>query len=186
MLTAVGGLQPNAARHVKITRRAEYGVLPLPNAVEDTEKKVSTVEISMGSLRENVNPAEDILLQPYDVVSVERAEMIYINGEVGKVGAIELGERDSVSIAQALTMAGGFSRDAKRGKVRILRPILGTNRRAEIEVDVNRVFEGKDLDVPLLPNDILYVPRSYSRLMWQTASSVLLPMIPYVIFIAAQ
>ena len=186
MLTAVGGLQPNAARQVKVTRRAEYGIIPLPNAVDDPEKKVSTVEISMGSLRENVNPAEDILLQPYDVISVGRAELVYINGEVGKVGGIELGERDSISIAQALTMAGGFTRDAARGKVRILRPILNTNRRAEIEVDVKRVFEGKDLDVPLLPNDILYVPRSYTRLMWQTAGQILLPMIPYIIFIAAQ
>jgi len=186
MLTAVGGLQPNAARHVKVTRRAEYGAIPLPNSVEDNEKKISTVEISMGSLRENVNPAEDILLQPYDVISVERAELIYVNGEVGKIGGIELGERDSISIAQALTMAGGFTRDANKGKVRILRPILNTNRRAEIEVDVKRVFEGKDLDVPLLPNDILYVPRSYSRLIWQTTGQIVLPMIPYIIFIAAQ
>jgi polysaccharide export outer membrane protein len=186
MLSAVGGLQPNAARHVKITRRAEYGAIPLPSAIDDPEKKISTVEISMGSLRENVNPAEDILLQPYDVISVERAELVYVNGEVAKVGAFELGERDSISIAQALTMAGGFTRDAKRGKVRILRPILNTNRRAEIEVDVKRVFEGKDLDVPLLPNDILYVPRSYTRLIWQTTGQVVLPIIPYIIFIAAQ
>lgn len=186
MLTAVGGLQPNAARHIKVTRRAEYGSIPLPNAVEDTEKKISTVEISMGSLRENVNPAEDILLQPYDVISVERAEQIYVNGEVARVGSFELGERDSISLLQVLTMAGGFTRDAKRNKVRILRPILNTNRRAEIEVDVTRLFEGKDLDVPLLPNDILYVPRSYTRLVWQTTGQILFPIIPYLIFIAAQ
>lgn len=186
MLTAVGGLQPNAARHIKLTRRAEYGPIPLPNAIEDPEKKISTVEISMGSLQENVNPAEDILLQPYDVISVERAGMIYVNGEVAKVGGFELGERDSLSILQVLSMAGGFTRDAQRGKVRILRPILNTNRRAEIVVDVKRLFEGKDVDVPLLPNDVLYVPRSYSRLIWQTTGQVLLPMLPYIIFIAAQ
>jgi len=186
MLTAVGGLQPNAARHIKVTRRAEYGPIPLPNAVEDTEKKVSTVEISMGSLRENVNPAEDILLQPYDQISVERAEQIYVNGEVARVGSFDLGERDSISLLQVLTMAGGFTRDAKRNKVRILRPILNTNRRAEIDVDVTRLFEGKDLDVPLLPNDILYVPRSYSRLVWQTTGQIIMPIIPYLIFIAAQ
>src|ERR1700730_18095222 len=80
MLTAVGGLQPNAARQVKVTRRAEYGAIPLPNAVEDPERKISSVEISMGSLRENVNPAEDILMQPYDVISVGRAELVYVNG----------------------------------------------------------------------------------------------------------
>jgi polysaccharide export outer membrane protein len=186
MLTAIGGLQPNASRHIKITRRAEYGTIPLPGAIEDPEKKISTVEISMGSLRENVNPAEDILLQPYDVISVERAEQIYLSGEVTRSNAIEMGERDSISIVQALTLAGGFTRDAAKGKVRILRPILNTNRRYAIEVDLNRVFDGKDNDVPLLPNDVVYVPRSYARQIWQSVSQVLLPLIPSIIFLAAE
>ena len=186
MLTAVGGLQPNASRHITVTRREEYGAIPLPNAVVDPARKVSTVEISMGSLRENVNPAEDIVLQPYDVISVGRAELVYISGEVGKTGGIELGERDSITILQALIQAGGVSRDAKKDKVRILRPVLGTNRRYEIDVDVERVFEGKDLDVPLLPNDVVYVPHSYSRQIMQTAGQIIFPIIPYVIFIAAQ
>jgi polysaccharide export outer membrane protein len=186
MLTAVGGLQPNASRHITLTRREEYGAIPLPNALVDSSKKVSTVEISMGSLRENVNPAEDILLQPYDVISVGRAELVYLSGEIGRTGGIELGERDSISILQALIQSGGFSRDAAKGKVRILRPILNTNRRAVIDVDVKRVFDGKDLDVPLLPNDVVYVPRSYTRLAVQTLSQIALPMIPYIIFLAAQ
>src|SRR5258708_29861492 len=106
--------------------------MPSHIANEDAKKNISTGEIIMGSLRDNVNAAEDIVLEPYDVISVERAELVYVNGEVGKVGGIELGERDSVSIAQVLTMAGGFTRDAHRGKVRILLPILNTNRRASI------------------------------------------------------
>lgn len=186
MLAQIGGTQPNASQRITITRRAEYGPIPLPSAVDDPEKKISTVEISLASLRQNVNPAEDILLQPYDVISVERAEQIYVTGEVQKTGPLELGERESMSIAQVLTMAGGFSRDALKGKVRILRPILGTTRRAAIEVDVKRIFEGKDNDVPLLPNDILYVPRSYTRLFWQTFGQIALPMLPYVIFVATQ
>ena len=184
MLSSIGGLQANASRHIKITRRAEYGTIPLPTAVDDPEKKISTVEISMGSLRENVNPAEDIVLQPFDVVSVERAELVYINGEVGKVGGIELGERESVSIAQALTMAGGFSRDANRGKVRILRPILNTDRRAAIDVDANRVLEGKENDVPLLPNDVLFVPRSYTRTFVTVLGTVSLAILTPLIYLA--
>ena len=43
-----------------------------------------------------MNPAENILLQPYDVISVGRAELVYVNGEVTKVGGVELAERDSV------------------------------------------------------------------------------------------
>jgi polysaccharide biosynthesis/export protein len=178
MLTAIGGLQPNASRHIKVTRRAEYGAIPLPNAVDDPEKKISTVEISMGSLRENVNPAEDILLQPYDVIAVERAEMIYITGEVGRVNGLELGERDSISITQALTLSGGFGRDANRSEVRVLRPIENTNRRAEIDINVQRVLEGKDNDFPLLPNDLLYVSRSYKRVIWTTLGQIALQTLP--------
>jgi polysaccharide export outer membrane protein len=176
MLSSIGGLQANASRHIKVTRRSEYGTIPLPNAVDDPEKKLSTVEISMGSLRENVNPA--------DVVSVERAELVYINGEVVKVGGIELGERDSVSMAQALTMAGGFSRDANRGKVRILRPILNTDRRAAIDVDVDRILEGKENDVPLLPNDVLYVSRSHSRAVLTVMGTIALSTLTPLIYLA--
>jgi polysaccharide export outer membrane protein len=186
MLASIGGLQPNASRRIKVTRRAEYGTIPLPNALVDSAKKISTVEISLGSLRENVNPAEDILLEPYDVISVERAELVYVNGEVGKVGGIELGERDSVSIAQALVMAGGFNRDAKRDKVRVLRPILNTTKRAEIDIDVNRVFEGKENDFPLLPNDVLHVTRSNKRTFWLTLGQIAIPILPYIIFVGVR
>lgn len=162
MLSAIGGLQPNASRRIKVTRRKEFGPIPLPNAVESNDGKVTTVTISMGSLRENVNPAEDIVLQPFDVISVERAEMVYVNGEVGRIGAFELGERDSVSVVQLLTMAGGWSRDANPAKARVLRPVLNTSRRAEIPLNVKRIFEGKDSDFPLLPNDLLYIPKASS------------------------
>ena len=181
MLTAVGGLQPNSSRRIKITRRSESGPIPLPNAVEDAEKKTSTVEISMQSLTENINPAEDIVLRSYDIISVDRAERIYVSGEVGRVAAIELGERNSISVAQALTEAGGFTQNAHRDKVRVLRPILGTNRRAEFDIDLKRVFEGRDIDFPLLPNDVLYVPRSSTRSVLAPMGASFLGSIPYII-----
>jgi polysaccharide biosynthesis/export protein len=186
MLSSAGNLLPNADRRITITRHEEYGPIPLPDAIVDPEKKVSTVEINLGSLRQNMNPAENILLQPYDVISVGRAELVYVNGEVTRVGGVELAERDTISIAQVLSQSGGFGRDAKREKVRILRPILGTNRRYPIEVNAKLLFEGKGLDVPLLPGDIVYVPRSYSRQFWQTFSSVAIPMLPYIVFTLAQ
>jgi polysaccharide biosynthesis/export protein len=183
MLSSVGGLQQNADRHIKVTRHEEYGAIPLPDANVDSEKKVSTVEISLGSLTQNMNPAENILLQPYDVVSVGRAEPVYVNGEAARVGGIELAERDSIPILQALTQSGGFTKDAKKDKVRILRQIEGTTRRYKIEVNVAELLDGKGFDVPLQPGDIVYIPRSYVRQFWQTFSSVALPMIPYIIFL---
>jgi polysaccharide biosynthesis/export protein len=186
MLATVGNILPNASRHITITRHEEYGPIPLPGAIVDPEKKISTVEISLGSLRQNISPAENILLQPYDVVSVGRAEMVYMNGEITRIGGIELGERESISVMQALSQSGGFSPSAKKEKVRILRPIEGTNRRAVIYINAKALFDGKGLDVPLLPGDIVYIPRSYTRQFWQTFSSVALPMLPYIIFLIVQ
>jgi polysaccharide export outer membrane protein len=181
MMVQVGGLAPNASRHIKLTRRAEYGVIPLPGAIEDPEKKISTVEISMGSLRENVNPAEDIILEPFDVITVDRAEQIYINGEVFRTLAVDLGERDSISLLQAVTQAGGFTRDANRSKVRILRPILNSTKRAEIEINVNDIYTGKANDFPLLPNDVLYVSRSYKRVVWTTVGQLIISNGPIIV-----
>jgi polysaccharide export outer membrane protein len=158
MLTTVGGLQPNASRRIRITRRTDYGTLPLPNAQEKKDKRISTVDINLDDLSVNINPEEDIALQPYDIVSVERAERVYVLGDVGKPTSIELGERSSISIAQALTEAGGFSNGAKDSNIRILRLISGTDRRAEIVINAKRVLQGKDRDFPLLPNDVLYIP----------------------------
>jgi polysaccharide export outer membrane protein len=183
MLTNVGGTLQNASRHLTIVRHDEYGAIPLPSAVVDPEKKISTVEISLGSLRQNINPAENILLQPYDVVSIGRAESIFVNGEVLRIGGIELGERDSISILQALSQSGGFTHDAKKEKVRILRPILNTNRRTMIEVDAKALFDAKGIDVPLFPGDIIYIPRSYARQFWTTVSAVALPILPYILFL---
>src|SRR5579871_1948329 len=160
LLTTVGGVQPNASRKIRVTRHLEMGSIPLPTAVTDPDKKLSTVEISIGNLRESLNPAEDIVLQPMDTISVDKAEMVYANGEVTKVGGVELGERDSISVTQLLAMVGGLGKDAVPEKAKILRPVMNTSRRAEIPVDLKKILAGKQMDIPLLPNDMLYVPRS--------------------------
>jgi polysaccharide biosynthesis/export protein len=129
----------------------------------------------MGSLRDQVNPAEDIVLQPYDQISVSRAEMVYISGEVNRVGAVELGERDSLSVIQAISMSGGLTRDADIEKARILRPVLNSAKRAEIPLNLKRILAGKSNDYPLLPNDMLYVPRS------KKALTTIGKMAPYII-----
>ena len=183
MLQAVGGLQPNTSRRIKVTRRKEFGTIPLPNATEDTDGKTSTVEISIGSLRDNVNPAEDIVLQPYDVISVERAEMVYVNGNVGRVGGFELGDRESITLVQLIAMAGGLSKDADAEKALVLRPVLNTSRRAEIPINLKKVLRGQASDFALLPNDLLYVPSSSS--FGRTAGRVALyaiPIIPTILY----
>lgn len=181
MLAVVGGLQPTASRRMTITRKAEYGTIDLPNAVKDPARKVTSVEISLDSLTRNINPDEDMVLKAYDIVTAETAQPVFVSGEVAKPGAIPLNEEQSISVTQALTQAGGFTKDASRGKVRVLRPILGTTRRAEIDVNLNRIYEGKENDFPLLPNDVLYVPRATARAILGPVGTALLTSAPYMI-----
>jgi polysaccharide biosynthesis/export protein len=70
MLTEVGGLRPNASRRITVTRREEYGPIPLANVVVNSKEKVSSAEISVAGLSEIVNPADNIVLQPYDAILV--------------------------------------------------------------------------------------------------------------------
>jgi polysaccharide biosynthesis/export protein len=159
MISVAGGLLPNASRRIKVTRRNEFGKIPLPNVQESTDGKETFVTISMASLRDNVNPAEDILLQPFDVITVERAEMIYVNGAVGRPGGFELAERDSMSVVQVLSLAGGIRPDGNPRKARVLRPVLSSSQRAEIPLDLDQIMAGKASDFVILPNDLLFVPQ---------------------------
>lgn len=185
MLTGSGGLLPNASRKITVTRHLEMGPIPLPNAVVDQDRKISTVDISIASLRDSVNPAEDIVLQPLDTITANRAEPVYVEGEVNKVGGIELVERDSISATQLIAMAGGLGRDAAPDKARILRPVLNTSRRAEIPVDLKKILEGKATDFPLLPNDVLYVPRNSNGAVLKRVGVIALPMATGLIYLLA-
>jgi polysaccharide export outer membrane protein len=180
MLTQVGGVQSAATRRIKLTRKSESGPIPLPNAVDDPGNKVSTVEISMSSLQNNINPAEDIELKPYDVVSAEIAEKVYLQGAFPKTGAYPLDERDSISVMQLISLAGGLLSDAEKDKAVILRPVLDTARRAQIHLDLTAIMEAKANDYPLMANDILYVPSS-TRTGVRKFAKAALPYVPLVL-----
>ncbi|MEO8657486.1 MAG: polysaccharide biosynthesis/export family protein [Bryobacteraceae bacterium] len=160
MLTLVGSLTPNASRRIRLTRRNEMGPIPLPNAVADATGKGMTVEIPLNALTRDINPPEDLLLMPYDLVSAERAELVYLTGQVTKPGGYELGEKETISALQVLSLAGGYTSDAAPKKARILRPIANSSRRAEIPINLKEAVEGPAEDVRLMPGDVLFVPRN--------------------------
>lgn len=185
VVTAAGGLQTNASRRIKVTRRLDQGVIPLPSVGVDQDKKTSSVDINVNNLRNNVNPAEDIILRPFDTINVDVAEMVYVTGEFNRAGGIELGERESISITQLISMVGGLGKDAAPDKARILRPVLNTSRRAEIPVDLKKVLSGKESDFPLLPNDVLYVPRNGRAQVLGKVGVIAIPTATALIYILA-
>lgn len=185
MMTTVGGLQQNANRRIKVTRRKEFGRIPLEQAI-DVDANSSAVEITLGSLKQNIDPAEDLVLRPYDVVTAEKAEMIYVTGEVSKVGGYEVGDKDSVTLTQLVTLMGGFTPTAVPDEVKILRPVRNSGRRAEIPVNARSILEGNAPDFPLYPNDIVFVPRSKRNAVWKTLGIVATPLIPTLIWLVVR
>lgn len=161
LLSMVGGVLPAANRRVKLTRQLEYGPIPLPNAVEDPERKVSEAEIDVRRLIQNINSPEDLLLRPSDVITAALKEKIYVSGMVTRPGAVDLEERESMTVSQVLSVVGMLP-DARPEKAVVLRPIMDSNRRSEIPVNAKRILEGRASDFPLLPNDVLYVPAKRS------------------------
>lgn len=163
IISAAGGLKTEAGNTIKITRRKEFGPIPLPSAVNDPSGNFSVAEVSLKSVMEARNPQENIDVKPNDVISIPRADLIYVIGAVKRAGGFVLSEREHMSVLQALSMAEGLDRVASGKNARILRPSEGTSTRTEIPVDLNKILTGKRSDVSMQANDILFVPSSGAK-----------------------
>ena len=178
VLLAVGGLQPNAARTITITRRLDGGRNPLPYAVEDLQAGVSTATVNVSRLMENPGAPDDTIIEPNDVLFAGPAGVVFLTGEVLRPGSFELAERDSFSVTELISLAGGLGKDAAPDKAKILRPILNGSRRAEIPVDVKSILDGRLAEFRILPNDMVVVPRARGRA--RAVKSVLRYVVPTV------
>ncbi len=160
MLSLAGGLNGDAGHSVKIARRLEWGRIPLRSAADDASRQFSVAQVSLKAILEAKNPDENIVICPQDVITVPRAEMVYVIGQVQRAGGFVLNERENISVLKALSLAGGLDRAASPKNSRILRSAPGGPNRLEIAVDLRRILAGKASDVPLQPEDILFVPAS--------------------------
>lgn len=121
MLSLAGGLREDAGHTIKITRRADSGAIPLGAARADPSGRFSVAEINVKDVLEARRPEDNIVILAHDVISVPRAEMVYVIGEVEKSGGFVLEDRESVSVLQALSLAGGLTDVAGVEQARILR-----------------------------------------------------------------
>ncbi len=163
MLSLAGGIRTDAGYSIRITRQQEWGCIPLPNAAPDASGQFSVSEVSLKKIMEAENPEENIPILPHDVISVPKAELVYVIGEVKRSGGYVLGEHESISVLQALALAEGLSGTADTQHAKILRLNSDADRRTEIAVDVKGILKGKSPDVPLQGDDILFIPGSTGK-----------------------
>jgi polysaccharide export outer membrane protein len=163
VLSLAGGVTDDAGYSVKITRRAEFGAIPLPNATTDPDTGFHVAEVNLKGILEATHPEQNIAIQPNDVISVPRAKMIYVTGQVRRSGGFVLNGRDSMTVLQAISLAGGVDTASAPEHTRILRAGLSSADRAEMPIDLKKIMEGKATDVALQPEDILFIPSSVPK-----------------------
>lgn len=102
-----------------------------------------------------VKPQVTVLIKEYG------NKQIYVLGEVKKPGSIQIPAERHLTVLEAITLAGGFTDLAAPDRTKVLRG--AGNASQTIQVEVNRITKmgDKSADIPLEPNDTVYVPQSF-------------------------
>lgn len=146
VLALAGGLTDLANRRVTIQRRA-------------TKEKIifDASNSSQAALDGNV------VVFPGDTILVPKADIIYVLGDVNRPGGIAMVTNDSrLSVVQAISMAGGTPPSAAPSHTRLIRK-KADGTQVDMPVQLSAMQKGKQPDIPLQADDIVYVPFSYMR-----------------------
>lgn len=124
-------------------------------------RDAQVVPVNFDRLLRSGDFTQNILLRSNDAILIPNvsAKRIFVLGEVKQSLAITL--RNPVTLIEAISMAGGFTSDAESQNVVVVRGGLGADNILKVNVaDIT----GQGLvakNMPLQPNDIVYVPKSF-------------------------
>jgi polysaccharide biosynthesis/export protein len=144
LISAAGGFSQIAGRKVSIIRQHSTTgpvTLNLPRNLADDLQ-------------------DDVEIFPGDMITVPRAPIVYVVGDVGRPAGL-LVDNGSLTVLQALALAGGTNHTAKMGGVRIIRK--GPSGMEETRLPLKKMMEAKAPDITLQADDILFVPISGVR-----------------------
>ncbi|HEY6765761.1 MAG TPA: SLBB domain-containing protein [Candidatus Sulfotelmatobacter sp.] len=145
IISQAGGFTATAARKVSIAHRnQEHSTnLDLPrNLADDLSNNVEVL--------------------PGDTIMIPRAPIIYVVGDVARPSGLII-DNGSLTVLQAIALAGGTNKTAKMGGVRIIHK--SPTGMTEREVPLKKMLEAKAPDVALQADDILFVPVSGARVL---------------------
>lgn len=144
-LSLAGGLSEYADRHIVIERGGKDGQRIhafLPNRADDALNA-------------------DVLVRPGDIVVVPKAGIVYVLGDVARPGGYVMQNDSQLTVLQAIALAAGTSKTASEKRVRLVRNVDGLSQ--SIDLPLRDMERGRQPDVPLQANDIIYVPFSLGK-----------------------
>jgi polysaccharide export outer membrane protein len=144
LVSAAGGFTDKAGRVVTVTHRNELD-------------KPVTVTLARDPA---ANAESNIDVYPGDTIAVHRANIVYVVGEVAKPSGF-LMDTGSLTVLQAIALAGGVSQYAKLGSANIIRKT--PQGMTETPVHLKKILEAKAPDIPMQADDILFVPTNSAK-----------------------
>jgi polysaccharide export outer membrane protein len=165
MVALAGGLLKKssgaAGRTIYVTRKSGFGDLKQVDGLQRVAP--DQVRIDLRKLLYSNDTALNVEIKPFDIISVAKADIVYVVGAVKTPGGFLLEDRDSVTVLQALAMAQGFLGSPAKSRTRIIRR-LSNGSVTEIPIDIGKIMRGKADDVELSDNDILMIPDSAQKM----------------------
>ena len=160
--TAAGNMQGGApaGRWVYITRKEGFENLKPVAGLQLLAR--DQVKVDLGKLLYSHDSALDVLVKPFDTVTVSKAGIVYVVGAVQKAGGFTLEDRDSLTALEALALAQGFGPNANHGHDEIIHAMPNGTRKV-IVVNIGKVMRGKVKDPVLMANDVLVIPSSTAK-----------------------
>ncbi len=124
-LARAGSTTPTASPDVLVVRAPKKG------APAGTEPDV--LHVDLRALQEG-NLSQNLMLQDGDTVNVQRAQMVFVTGQVKNPGAFAI-ERGT-TVLQLLSLAGGMTDRGSDGRIRIQRMVKDPKTNRDRTVDV--------------------------------------------------
>ncbi len=147
MIALAGGVLPTAGRTASVLHR------------DDPHNPRNIVLVPRNSA---LSAQENPVISPGDTVVIDKASIVYILGDVGKAGGYLVDNNERLSLIQALTLAGGWTRTSAQSKVILIRQV--PEGREEIKLDLRHVVHGEQADIKMSNGDILFVPSSLGKI----------------------
>ena len=166
-ITIAGGLDPmRFGDTILVKRQVSSDGGPQSVLAPPAGEGANVESIPVKGLLEKADLSQNILLRAGDIVQVQerKSEVFYVVGDVNKPGAFEF-PRDQegvLRVSQAIVWAGGPTRTAKMKKGMLVRYAANTERQ-QMGVDFQAILRGKKPDLPVRPNDIIYIPGSTAK-----------------------
>lgn len=148
LIAMAGGPSKEAGSRVIVARLGSTSKCGQEVTAAEDQANFSSFKIS--ELQEGKST---FMIQPGDIVAVQKVDLIFVYGNVVEPGQVEM--RQPMTLRQAIASAKGLKAATDKSKVRIIRQKLGSEEPEEIVVDLNAVNKQKATDPYLQPNDIV-------------------------------